>query len=208
MKPGARERLVFATRNAGKLTELGALIADLAIDVCSLDDLGVTGEVVEDGETFHDNARKKAVAARDATGLIALADDSGLEVDALGGAPGVRSARYAGDHLQGRASDDANNARLLGALANTTAPRTARFRCVLALARPGQEVLFAEGTCEGTIAASPRGSLGFGYDPLFIVEGTNRTLAELALDEKNRFSHRGHAMRALVSALRTLVTPP
>ena len=209
-----RVTVVFATRNRGKLVELRSLVADLAVDVLDLDEAGVTGEVEEDGATFHDNARKKAEAARDATGLFALADDSGLAVDALGGLPGVRSARYAADHLPGGLRPDsditpdrANNNLLLASLARVPPPRAARFRCVLALARPGAEIRFAEGTCEGAIAEAARGSSGFGYDPLFIVAGTGRTLAELPLDEKNRVSHRGQAMARMAGILRDLLAP-
>jgi XTP/dITP diphosphohydrolase len=192
-------RLVFATRNRGKVVELRALLADLGIDVLSLDDLTVpVPDVVEDGDTFAANAAKKALAVSRATGLPALADDSGLEVDALGGAPGVRSARYAGEG----AGDAANNARLLDALAGVPPERrTARFRSCLALADTagslGERVLTAEGACEGRILDRPRGTGGFGYDPLFYVPELDATFAELGVGTKNDHSHRARAMQTM-----------
>lgn len=197
--------LVVATHNRGKLDELRALLAPLRISVLSPRDvLKRDVQVVEDGETFEANAKKKATTVADLTMMLTLADDSGLEVDALGGAPGVRSARFAGD----RATDAENNAALLSALdmldadpmiGRITAYK-ARFRCVLALVDPyvrGGEPFLVEGTCEGTITRAPRGSGGFGYDPLFLVEGTDKTMAELTEDEKNRVSHRGRAFDKL-----------
>lgn len=193
-------RLVFATHNRGKLVELRALVAGASLDVVSLDDLGIHDEVIEDGATFHDNARKKAETALAQTGLPSLADDSGLEVDALDGAPGVLSARYAGEP----SSDSANKAQLLIALSHLAPPHTARFRCVLALARAGAPVHFEEGTIEGEILVAPHGTGGFGYDPLFLAKGTDLTFAELPLDEKNRLSHRGQAMRRMAEILRRI----
>ncbi|MFI5289712.1 MAG: XTP/dITP diphosphatase [Polyangia bacterium] len=196
------KRLLFATRNGGKLRELAELVAPLGIAVVSIAELERSGvaipEVEEDAPSFAGNAEKKARSALAATGLAALADDSGLEVDALGGAPGVYSARYAGlDH-----DDGANNAKLLAALVAVFDPdRTARFRCALALAVPGGELVTAEGSCEGRIARAARGAGGFGYDPLFLVGAGDRTMAELAPEEKNRISHRGQAMRALALVL-------
>ncbi len=198
-------KIVVATRNEGKLRELDALLRPLGHEPISLADAGVRGEVVEDAPTFRGNAEKKARAAMAATGLTALADDSGLEVDALGGAPGVHSARFAGP---GRDHDDAaNNERLLRELADVpTDLRSARFRCALCWLEPGGRRLLVEGACEGRIAAAPRGRGGFGYDPLFLVEdggheGT-RTMAELSMLEKNVVSHRARALAALVAALR------
>jgi XTP/dITP diphosphohydrolase len=185
--------LVFATRNRGKLVELRELLP--GIEVRSLDELGDVPEVVEDQDTFAGNAAKKA---REVAGLPALADDSGLEVDALGGAPGVWSARYAGEG-QG---DAANNAKLLAALAGVPPERrTARFRAVLALADPrgplGDRVLTADGTCEGVILDAPRGTGGFGYDPLFFAPELGRTFAEAGVGSKSELSHRARAMRAM-----------
>jgi XTP/dITP diphosphohydrolase len=193
-------KLVFATRNAGKLRELAALVTPLGLEVVSvpLDD------VDEDRDSFAGNAEKKARAALTRSGLPALADDSGLEVDALEGAPGVRSARYAGDGHD----DAANNRALIAALAGVPpARRTARFRCVLFYADPAGRTLVAEGACEGLIAEAPRGRGGFGYDPLFLVAGDpeGRTMAELPPEEKNRISHRARAMARLVEGLRPLL---
>ena len=191
-------KLLFATRNRGKIRELEALVAPLGFTVVSLADYDVPS-VEEDAPTFAGNAEKKARAALAATGVATLADDSGLEVDALGGAPGVRSARFSGDH-----DDAANNAALLAALAGVPdAQRTARFRCVLALVDSAAPPRFAEGICTGRIAHAPRGENGFGYDPLFVVDGMDgRTMAELAPGEKNAISHRGRALRALFDACR------
>ena len=189
--------LVFATRNKGKLVELRALLPGL--DVRSLDELDrAVPEVVEDADTFAGNASKKAREVARATGCPALADDSGLEVDALGGAPGVWSARYAGEP----ANDAANNAKLLAALAGVPAERrTARFRAVLALADPagplGDRVLTADGACEGVILDAPRGTGGFGYDPLFYAPELGQTFAEAGVGPKSDLSHRARAMRAM-----------
>ncbi len=194
-----RHTLVVATQNAGKLAELRALLAALPVTVLSSDEvLTRTVTVVEDGETFAENATKKAVAIARATMMLTLADDSGLEVDALGGAPGVRSARYA----HSRATDGENNAALLAALsslADEEAVFRARFRCVLALVDPivSFEPYLVEGVCEGRILIAPRGSGGFGYDPLFLVEGRDKTMAELDDTEKNAISHRGRAFQTL-----------
>ena len=195
----AVRRLVFATRNAGKLTELRQLLAELdgAIEVLSAADLDLP-EVVEDADTFAGNAAKKALSASRAAGLPALADDSGLEVDALGGAPGVISARYAGPEQD----DRRNNDKLLAALARVPPQRrTARFRSVLALADTagslGERVLTAEGTCEGMILEAPRGTGGFGYDPLFFAPELGMTFAEAGVGPKNHLSHRARAMRAM-----------
>ena len=190
-------RLVFATRNPGKLVELHQLLAGLELAILSARDLDLP-EVIEDGDTFAANAAKKALEVSRATGLPALADDSGLEVDALGGAPGVISARYAGPE-----QDDArNNQRLLRELAGVPPERrTARFRSVVALAdtagRLGAEVLTADGTCEGVILDAPRGTGGFGYDPLFFAPELGCTFAEAGVGPKNDLSHRARAMRAM-----------
>lgn len=198
--------LVVATQNRGKLDELRALLSGLDVQVLSTQDVTKREIVVtEDGETFEANAKKKAQTVASATLMLTIADDSGLEVDALNGAPGVRSARFAGE----RATDAENNAALLAALdtldADPGGPRTeesfkARFRCVLALVDPfvkDGEPIVVEGTCEGVITRTPRGSGGFGYDPLFLVDGTDKTMAELGEDEKNRISHRGRAFDKL-----------
>lgn len=184
-------KLVSATRNTGKLAEMVAMLGD---DV-ELVSPGTAVEVVEDGATFLENAVKKAHAMMAASGLPAIADDSGLEVDELGGAPGVMSARYAGDG----ASDAAKAARLLAELAGVdTRKRKAHFTCVVAVVFPGGRVIWAEGRCEGLIARAPRGENGFGYDPVFVVpELGGRTFAEVDAATKNRVSHRARALEAL-----------
>ncbi len=188
----SRPRLVFATRNRGKLAELRALLADMPIDVLSLDDVEVP-EVEETETTFAGNAALKARAVNAATGLPALADDSGLEVDALDGAPGVQSARYAGVH----GDDEANNDKLLAALADVPDDRrTGRFRSALALA-DGDTLLEADGTCEGRVLRERRGTGGFGYDPLFYAPELGATFAELGVGIKNGLSHRARAMKAM-----------
>ncbi|MDB4942862.1 MAG: hypothetical protein JWP97_2396 [Labilithrix sp.] len=198
--------LVVATHNRGKLDELRALLAPLGVEVLSSSDVSKKEiVVVEDGDTFDENAKKKATTVAGLTMMLTLADDSGLEVDALGGLPGVRSARFAHE----RATDAENNAALLAALdsldqvpAGAFAGESykARFRCVLALVDPfvrDGEPYVVEGTCEGRITRTPRGSGGFGYDPLFIVDGTDKTMAELPEEEKNRVSHRARAFAKL-----------
>lgn len=193
--------LVFATRNQGKLVELRELLADIdVIDVAEASRrIGrEIPDTIEDADTFVGNAIKKAREVSAATGWVALADDSGLEVDALGGAPGVYSARYSGTGTEG------NKAKLLAALAGIT-QRTARFRCALALADVrgvlGAKTITADGTCEGVILEAPRGTGGFGYDPLFLLE-TGETMAEIDHGMKNQVSHRGKAMAAIEPALR------
>jgi len=194
--------VVLATSNHGKILELRALLADLPIQLVSaVEVLGEQPSIVEDGATFADNALIKARAISRATRTFALADDSGLEVDALGGRPGVRSARFAHE----RATDAENNAALLRELSEVRdGERTARFRCVLALVDPFQEsaAYTAEGSCEGSIARAPRGNGGFGYDPLFVVaDHDGKAMAELSEAEKNQVSHRARAVRALRAIL-------
>ena len=194
-------KLVLATTNRGKIKELRELLADHEIDVVSISDASPKPfDVVEDGDTFAANAIKKATAAATLTKMLSLADDSGLEVDALGGAPGVRSARFAHEH----ATDGENISALITALRGksvTSSP--ARFRCCIALVDPdaqdGQAPLVFEGACEGSIMLEPRGSNGFGYDPLFVVNGFDRTMAELTSAEKNSVSHRARALAQLRS---------
>jgi XTP/dITP diphosphohydrolase len=192
-------RIVLASRNRGKLREIVPLLGGLGFELITVDEIAPACALREDGDTFEANALAKARQAAAATGLPAVADDSGLEVDALAGAPGVYSARYAG-----LPSDDArNNAKLLDALAGVPAARRgARFRCVAVFVDPAAGVeLLRSGDCAGEILEQPRGELGFGYDPLFLVPRLGRTMAELPLDEKNRLSHRAAAFRALAEAL-------
>jgi XTP/dITP diphosphohydrolase len=198
-----RPTVVLATANEHKVAELRALLGDLPVQLVTVTDvLGEPLALAEDGTTFEENAIHKARQVCQATRLIALADDSGLEVDALGGRPGVRSARFAHE----RATDAENNAALLRELEETD-ERRARFRCVLALATPwSDEVKIAEGRCDGTIARDPRGSGGFGYDPLFVVDELDgRAMAELDEREKNSVSHRSRAARALHTIVLELV---
>jgi XTP/dITP diphosphohydrolase len=197
------KELVVATRNPGKLREIRHLLEDAGIAVLGMDAFPEIADIEEDGATFAANAAKKAETVMRLTGRPCLADDSGLNVDALSGEPGVHSARYAG--VQG--DDAANNARLLRELAAIPAERRqAAFCCVMALCGPGTPTQFFEGRVAGRILEAPRGSAGFGYDPLFLVDGFEQTMAELPLAEKNRISHRGQALRQVVARLR--VSPP
>ena len=192
------EKLVLATRNRGKIAEIRELLEGLGIELLTLEDFPDVPEVVEDGETFEANARKKAKIVAQCTGLPALADDSGLEVDALKGAPGVRSARFAGDH----ATYTQNNEKLLRLMKDAPwEKRTARFRCVLALAFPDGAVQTLEDTCEGRITEQPQGENGFGYDPLFFFPDLGKTFARISRSEKGKISHRGRALRRLKKAL-------
>jgi XTP/dITP diphosphohydrolase len=194
-------RLLIATHNRGKLREYAALFAGLPFTLVTPDDLGLDLSVVESGDTYADNARLKAVAYAQASGLLALADDSGLEVDALDGAPGVRSARYA-------LGEDADRVTaLLRALAQAGVPegkRAARFRCVIVLAAPDGRSWVTEGACAGQIIHTPRGSGGFGYDPVFYLPSHGRTMAELDPEEKNRISHRARAAQKMRPILERL----
>ena len=190
--------LVFATTNRGKLREVAEILAPDGVTVVGVDDVVPGWSIVEDGETFADNARVKARDLASRAGLPALGADSGLEVDALGGRPGVRSARYAGEH----ATDQANTALLLRELRDVPdAARGAAFRCALALAWPDGRLVEADGRCKGRIAHAPRGDGGFGYDPVFLDPASGRTFAELPAEAKNAFSHRRRALDALRRAL-------
>jgi XTP/dITP diphosphohydrolase len=187
-------RLVFATTNPGKLREVAEILAVDGVEVVGVGDVAPGWQVVEDGATFAANARIKARDLAGRTGLPALGDDSGLEVDALGGRPGVRSARYAGEH----ATDAENVARLLAELRDVPDDaRTAAFRCALALAWPEGTLIEAEGRCAGRIACVPRGSGGFGYDPVFVDPASGLTFGELPAETKNACSHRRRALDAL-----------
>jgi XTP/dITP diphosphohydrolase len=192
-------RVVVATKNRGKLEEIRAALEVPGWEFVPGDELGTAPDVEETGETFLANALLKAEEYAGCFALAALADDSGLEVDALAGAPGVRSSRYAGE----KASDADNNARLLAELSSRgEGPWPARFRCVMTLVGVADAPVIAQGTCEGRILATPRGSGGFGYDPLFEPAATpGRTMAELSTVEKNAVSHRGAALAALKAML-------
>lgn len=192
-------RLVLATRNPGKIRELASLLVPLDIEVVSMAKYSCLPEVVEDGATFAENAIKKAKTVAIATGCLAMGDDSGLEVDYLGGAPGIFSARFAGD----KSDDMANNEKLLRLLNGVPREkRTARFCCVVAIAVPGGQVYTASGSCKGIIAFEPKGEGGFGYDPLFFVPQFGKTIAELEPAIKNSISHRA---RALAGARQILI---
>ena len=198
---GPIEEILLATRNPDKVRELAALLGDLGIRIRTLADFPTAPEVEEDGTTCEANALKKAREIALATGLPSVADDTGLEVDALGGRPGVFAARYAGED----ASYEDNCRKLLKELAGVPpARRTARFLTVAALAMPGGHARVATGTLVGVIAERCVGSQGFGYDPVFLLPELGRTLAELTAEEKNRISHRAKAFRAMADILRPL----
>ena len=193
-----KKRVVLATRNQGKVKEFNRLFAQIGWECVSLAEFADPPEVVEDGDTFEANAVKKAVTISTYLNMPAVGDDSGLEVDALGGRPGVYSARYAGE----QATDEENWRKLLQELADVpNERRTARFRCTLALVEPGAEPIIATGACEGVIAHEPRGTNGFGYDPVFYLPGKFKMMAELSPEEKNEISHRAEAMRNLLAAV-------
>jgi len=185
--------LVLATRNKGKIAEFKTLFSGFPIEMKSLNDFGPIPEVVEDGKTFEDNAYKKAHFTAKVLGFPALADDSGLVVEALGGQPGVFSARYAGEG----AGDEANILKVLKAMAGVS-DRKAAFECVIAIAVPRGPALIYGGRCEGEIAGDRTGKNGFGYDPIFFYQPLARTFAEMSQEEKNRVSHRGKAMAKLL----------
>jgi XTP/dITP diphosphohydrolase len=199
-------KLLVATNNPGKIREYEDLLADLlvSLEITFPAQEGLALEVDESGETFQENARIKALAYARESGLLTLADDSGLEVDALGGAPGVSSARYAGPG----ASDVDRYRKLLGVLAAVPAgQRSARFRCVVAIAEPDGTLHTADGTCEGEIGFAPRGDHGFGYDPIFIVAGYGgQTMAELLPQVKNEISHRARAVAAIRPVLARMIS--
>lgn len=194
-------KLLIATRNRGKVSEIKALLGLGVlknVQVVMLADLPNVGEPREEGKTFRENAKVKALHYSQAHKILCIADDSGLSVEALGGCPGVISARYAGP----KASDEENNTLLLDDLKPHPKPWKAAFLCAAVAALPGRVIAEAEGRINGEIIPVQRGSGGFGYDPIFRVEGTANTMAELSLEEKNKISHRGKAMRALVEDLK------
>jgi XTP/dITP diphosphohydrolase len=190
------ERILLATGNVKKLKELREILAQFSLPVVVPADVGYVPDVVEDGTTFAANAVKKAVAGLAATGLWTLADDSGIEAFALGGAPGVYSARYAGEPCD----DEANNRKLVAAL-RPHADRRVQYRCVIALARPGAEPLTWDGTFGGEFVLERRGEGGFGYDPFVFIPELGRTVAEISAEEKHARSHRGQALRGFTAWL-------
>jgi XTP/dITP diphosphohydrolase len=203
LKDFVMPQILIATSNPGKLRDFAGAAARHGVEVAALPNFSSLPTVVEDGLTFEANARKKAEEySRAVPGEIVIADDSGLEVDALNGAPGVHSARYAADepHLaEANTDDEANNARVLRELKDVPpAKRTGRFVCVLAAARDGKTLAIFRGKAEGMILGTPRGSNGFGYDPLFYFPEIGKTFAELSAEEKSQYSHRGAAFRQLL----------
>ena len=194
-------KLLLATRNQGKVREYSLLLRDAPFALTFLTAEGIEEEVVESGETLESNAELKALRYASDDKYLVLADDSGLEVDALGGLPGPMSARFAGEG----ASDAQRIARLLRELKGVPREkRTARFRCVIAIARMNKVVQLCQGECRGVIGFAPRGQQGFGYDPVFYIPDLDKTMAELSMEEKNRLSHRGEAARRAVEVLREI----
>jgi XTP/dITP diphosphohydrolase len=193
-----KPKLLIATNNQGKLEEIQAILKDVNVELLSPADIGLELEVEEDGQTYAENAAKKALAFSQASGLISLADDSGLEVDALDGAPGLHSARYS---TLPNATDADRRATLLLNLSRYPRPWAARFRATIAIAGPGRNVQLVEGICLGEIIQEERGKGGFGYDPIFLIKELDKTMAELEMDEKNRLSHRGRALRNAIPIL-------
>ncbi len=186
-------KLLLASNNPGKLREILALLEDLPLELVTPRQIGLALEVPEDGSTYADNAARKALAFARLAGMLTLADDSGLEVEALHGEPGLHSARY----LPTPGATDADRRQyLLQKLKGLSRPWQARFRCTVALANPAGRVQFAEGACPGEIIPEERGQGGFGYDPVFLLPELGRTMAELTMEEKNRLSHRARAIRA------------
>lgn len=192
-------RIIFATSNAGKMKEIREILKDLDVEILSMKEAGIEADIVEDGKTFEENALIKARTIRDMAGCIVLADDSGLEVDALNKEPGIYSARYMGEDT----SYDLKNANIIERLSGLTgSERSARFVCVIAAAFPDGTAETRRATIEGQIAGAPAGENGFGYDPIFYVPEYKCTTAQLTAEQKNEISHRGKALRAMKEVLR------
>jgi XTP/dITP diphosphohydrolase len=198
MKP----KLLLATTNVGKIKEMRALLQTLPLEILTPADLGLTLEVQESGATYEENASLKARAYAQASGLVCLADDSGLEVAALGGAPGLHSARYVSSP---DATDADRRSYLIEQLRDHPRPWNARFFCLVAIATAAGNIFKTEGVCAGEIIPVARGQGGFGYDPIFLLPAFNQTMAELDPDQKNELSHRGRAVKAAIPMLRTLL---
>ena len=197
-----KHRIIFATGNEGKMREVRMILADLGLEVLSMKEAGADPDIVEDGATFAENARIKAVAVWNCTGDIVLADDSGLVVDYLGGEPGVYSARYMGEDTSYEIKNQAIIDRLKGA---GEQERTARFVSVIAAVLPDGSVIHTEGTVEGVIAHEPAGTGGFGYDPIFYLPEYGKTSAEIPIEKKNEISHRGKALEAMKIKLKEVL---
>ena len=197
-----KKSCILATKNQGKIREFKELFSDMGIDFLSLNDVEAPPEIVEDGKNFFENAFKKAKTISEHYGVMAISDDSGLEVDALDGRPGIYSARFAGEG----ASDEENYLKLLQELEGVEdEKRTARFRCVMVAYRPDGKWIKAEGSLEGVITREPRGTKGFGYDPVFLVPALGKTLAEIPMEEKNKISHRARALQALRESIEEIL---
>jgi XTP/dITP diphosphohydrolase len=196
------QKLLIATGNRGKVKEIRSLLEGLDVELLTPKDIDLEIEVHEDGQTYAENAGKKALAYSKASGLLSLADDSGLEVDVLDGAPGLHSARYS--PLPG-ATDADRRAYMLKNLAGKPRPWTAHFHATIAIGSPDGQVLFANGNCYGEIIPDERGENGFGYDPIFFIPKTKHTMAELSMDEKNRLSHRALAVKNALPILQKLL---
>lgn len=197
--------ILIATNNQGKIKELHELLDDLGIELVNPKQIRLDLDVIEDGHTYAENAAKKAIAFARASGLISLADDSGLEVDALDGAPGLYSARYGSTNGE-KLSDAGRRQFLLGKLQGKSQPWTAHFHATIAIAVPNGDIQLAEGICPGEIIPEERGSGGFGYDPIFLLPELGRTMAELGMEEKNRLSHRARAVMNARGILQALFT--
>jgi XTP/dITP diphosphohydrolase len=203
-----RSTLLIATNNQGKTRELRDLLKDMEIELVTPSQINLDLEVLEDGGTYAENATKKALAFARASGLISLADDSGLEVDALDGAPGLYSARYGSpDGHSVKLSDAERRAYLIRNLQDKPRPWTARFHATIAIALPNAEIHLAEGYCHGEIIPEERGTGGFGYDPIFLLSELGKTMAELSMEEKNRLSHRARAVMNAKGILERLFSP-
>ncbi len=196
------QKLLIATGNKGKIKELRTLLAGLELDLLTPGDIGLDLDVLEDGQNYEENAGKKARAYSQASGYVSLADDSGLEVDALGGAPGLYSARYS---PKPNATDADRRAYMLENLEGHPRPWKAHFHATIAIGAPDGQVIFAEGNCPGEIIPIERGSNGFGYDPIFYIPEMNATMAELSMGDKNRLSHRALAVNNAIPVLRKLM---
>ncbi|WP_339059968.1 XTP/dITP diphosphatase [Tepidibacillus marianensis] len=200
-EPQFNRKIVLATKNQGKVREFTALFSKLGVEIISLKELEKVPDVIEDGNSFEENAKKKAETICLFTGIPTIADDSGLVVDELGGAPGIFSARYAGE----KATDDQNNHKLLRELTDVPIERrSAHYVAYLAFAVPGKKTIGVEDTVEGLILETPKGQNGFGYDPLFLIPEYEKTMAEIEPEVKNQISHRGKAMRRLFELLKNL----
>jgi XTP/dITP diphosphohydrolase len=198
-------QILVATNNRGKLSEILSLLDGLSLEIITPEMMGITQDVPETGNTYEENASLKALAFTHASGFVALADDSGLEVDALNGLPGIRSARFS---PLPKATDADRRSYLLDLLKEHPLPWNAHFHCTVAIATPEEEIYFAQGDCPGEIIPFERGTNGFGYDPIFLLPEVGLTMAELSMDEKNLLSHRARAIKAAIPILLSVLSKP